>query len=198
MTRVSRGTLWRTRGWSWERFTRMSLWSVVGNSRVHGTCYAGCGALWNIAGVFAERCGETRSRFADTMDKNCVEILFIAFGKFMRVQKNLGTAGEFLTTPSIEHSGLRGESRFLHEIRRQHSCSQLFNPCVWQTSAWARCSLPCKKSHQACGDGEDQTPPQWCVSAHFSVLLRVLIHPTFGGDHSCAHRQRSHELMHTD
>ena len=116
----------------------------------------------------------------------------------MRVQKKLGTAGEILATPSIEHSGLRGESRFPSRNKAAAFLFAIVQPLCLANVGLGALFIAMYESHQACGDGEDQTPPQWCVSAHFSVLLRVLNNATFGGDHSCDYRQRSHELIHTD
>ena len=76
VARVFRGALWNIAAGTWyadvnvervwniarlARVTQMSLWSVVVNSRVVGTCDAVfCGALW-----------ETCLIFIDTMGKYC-------------------------------------------------------------------------------------------------------------------------------
>ena len=85
-----------------------------------------CGALW-----------ETRLRFVHTLGKYCNDPVHRLCTKtmYLSAENMRGTTGEILGTPSIEHSGLRGDNRFLHDVRQQHSVLQLFSSCVWQTSA---------------------------------------------------------------
>ena len=116
--------------------------------------------------------------------------------KSMRVLKNLrGTTGEILATPSIEHNGLRGENRFLHEVRRQHPsfatiqlvCLAIVGLAALSTAPW--------QDHQTYGDVE--ATKRRCINAHFSILLHVLINATFCWDRNCGQPQRSHRSIHT-
>ena len=176
VTRVSCGTLARTRGRLGTCYAGV-CWNDVGNLRVVGTCNPS--VSWSVVEHRVRLARVTRMSFHASAEKSAWYDKWDSRHTKHRTQWT------------------SWRNRFLHH------CSVHRAQADVQTQELDSCEperdrLTSAKQHEASSDGDNQTPLQWWVTAHLSIVLHVLNNAAFCGKRNCDHRQSSHRSIHTD